>query len=241
MKFKHSLYNFLAFCFAITFVLLSSLRCAAQADFYKMSVGAGGGLTHSYADILGNSTSSAAKLEFSYYLNQFINVGLNYQQGKIVGGDMYTDRYERQFTNNFNSIDMNVKLQLGAFVGYEENTFLNIVKGLYIGTGIGGIQNRHNNPIRYQRSTGFKFPGYDRSKEMFVPLMAGINIHIPDKLDVTRVMINLNFQGNIVSGEGLDGYDFNGTWAKQGVPDIFTFMSIGVSYHFGRTGWFGEQ
>ncbi|RZM03332.1 MAG: hypothetical protein EOO88_56585 [Pedobacter sp.] len=205
-----------------------------------MSVGAGAGVTHSYADVFGNSISSAAKLEFSYYLNQFINVGLNYQRGKIVGGNVYTNKWEREFTNNFNSVDMHVKLQLGAFVDYEESIFLNGIKGLYVGTGIGGIQNNHKNSIRYRLSTGEKFPGYDRSKEMFIPLMAGINFHIPDKLDVTRVMINLNFQGNIVSGEGLDSYDFNGTLGKQNIPDIFTFMSIGVSYHFGRTGWFSH-
>ena len=235
MKFKFFL---LTKCLIAPFILLNSLNCVAQADYYKYSIGAGTGITQSYADVIGKNASSGFKLELAYYLGQFVNVGINYQWGKIIGGDIYTNAYERQFTNDFKSLDMNVKLQLGAFIGYEESIFLNVVKGLYVGTGIGGIQNQHNNPVRFQKSKGIKFPGYDRSKEMFVPLMVGFNVQIPDKLDVARVIINLNFQGNIVSGEGLDSYDFNGTLNKQGVPDIFTFTSIGVSYHFGRTGWF---
>lgn len=241
MKFRHPRFIFLAFCFTVTFILLGSQRSVAQADFYKTSIGVGAGITQSYADVYGSNASFASKIEFSYYLNQFINVSVNYQKGKIIGGDIYTNAHHRQFVNDFNSIDLNAKLQLGAFIGYEESTFLNVVKGLYVGTGIGGIQNRHNNPVRHQISTNYKFPGYDRSKEMFVPLMAGINFHIPDELKVTRVMVSLNFQGNIVSGEGLDSYDTNGANFQQGIPDIFTFISIGVSYHFGRKGWFGEQ
>lgn len=206
-----------------------------------MSIGAGAGVTQSYADLVGNNASMASKLEFSYYLNQFINVGINYQQGKIIGGDIYTNAHHRQFVNDFYSIDMNVKLQLGAFIGYDESILLNVIKGLYVGTGIGGIQNRHNHPVRYHLYTNEKFPGYNRSKEMFVPLMAGINFHIPNKLDVTRFIVSVNFQGNIVSGEGLDSYDSNGANFKQGIPDIYTFINLGVSYHFGEKGWFGEQ
>ncbi len=206
-----------------------------------MSLGTGFGITHSYADVSDKIVSNAGLFKFTYHLSPSINVSVNYQQGKIVGGDVYTNKYERQFTNEFSSLDLNVKLQLGALVGYDESVFVNIVKGIYVGTGIGGIQNRHNNPVRFQRSTGYEFPGYNRSKEMFVPLNVGIDINIPNKIDVTRYTINLNYQSNIVSGEGLDSYDFNGTLKRQGVPDIFTFMSIGVSYHFGRTGWFGEQ
>ena len=240
MKLIHPLNNFLSCSIVVLTAFLVPQRAAAQSDYYKTSIGVGVGVTQSYADIYGNNTAMASKAEFSYFLNQFINVGFNYQSGKIVGGNRYTDRYEREFTNDFKSLDLNVKLQLGVFGLHEESGFFNVIKGLYVGTGIGGIANNHKNAVRIQQSTGYKFPGYNRSKEMFVPFMAGINFHIPDKYDVSRVMVSFNFQGNIVSGEGLDSYDFNGTLAKQNVPDIFTFMSVGVSYHFGRNGWFGE-
>lgn len=213
----------------------------AQSDFYRFSLGVGTGVTTSHADVYGSNVSSASKMDVSYYLGQFINVSVNYQQGKVIGGDVYKNIHHRQFVNDFSSIDLNLKLQLGAILQNDESVFLNIMQGLYVGTGIGGIQNRHKNPVRYQLSTGMKFPGYNRSKEMFVPFMAGINFHVPDKLNVTRVLISLNFQGNVVSGEGLDSYDTSGSDYRQGIPDIYTFLNFGISYHFGRPGWLSKR
>ena len=241
MKLNNPLYNLLAYCFTFLLLTLAPNRSSAQSDFYKMSIGTGVGITQSYADVFGNNTALGAKLEFSYYLNEFVSVSANYQTGEVVGGDRYTNRYQREFANSFNSGDFNVKLQLGLLGLQDESGFFNAIKGLYVGTGIGGIANNHKNPVRIQASTGYKFPGYNRSKEMFVPFMAGINFHIPDKYRVTRFVVSFNFQGNVVSGEGLDSYDFNGTWGKQNIPDIFTFSSIGISYHFGRKSWFGEN
>ena len=240
MKLIHPLNSFLVCLLFALIIFLLPERASAQSDYYKTSIAAGAGVTQSYADVYGHNAALAYKVEFSYFLNPFINVGINYQSGKIVGGDRYTDRNQREFTNDFKSVDLNIKLQLGVFGLQEESGFFNAVKGLYVGTGIGGINNNHKAAVRIYPPTGQRFPGYDRSKEMFVPFMTGINFHIPDKYNVSRISVSLNLQANIVSGEGLDSYDFNGTQGRQNIPDIFTFTSIGLSYHFGRNGWFGE-
>ena len=76
---------------------------------------------------------------------------------------------------------------------------------------------------------------------LLVPINLGINFYFTDKFEHIRYIINLNYQGNITFGEGLDGYDNASATLKSKGPDIYTYLSVGVKYQFGPMGLFRKR
>lgn len=222
-------------------ILALSLGASAQSNFYKFSIGAGGGVTQSFADLKKHAFGTAGYGTLDYLFTPFISLGLEAQMGEINGGDQQTEPSGRQFINGYKSITANGKIALGQLVDYERSNFLNSIKGLYFGAGLGIIQNKMKGIIRYKAdpksSTGlYKFPGTDESKDISIPLNLGINFYFPNHYGYYRYGINVNYQANITLGEGLDGYD-DSTWLlKNGSPDIYTYFTIGFRYYLGPVG-----
>lgn len=230
---KHTLARLSLITLCITSCLSTS---QAQSNFYKIGLGAGAGITQSFADVYKKDFGSAFYGTADYYFTPFLSLGLEAQQGTIKGGDVNTDPHGRQFKNNYRALNLNGKLQLGALVDYQHSRFANAIKGLYAGLGIGAIQHRHRNPIRTREGDNYYFPGKDFSKEIFAPLNIGINFYFPDFSGTYRYVLNANYQTNVTFGEGLDGYDDSIRTLKSGNPDIYTYFSIGLKYQFGPVG-----
>lgn len=227
----------------LTILLLSfSLGLAAQSNFYKFSVGAGGGVTQSFADLQKHDFGIAGYVVADYLFTPFVSLGLEIQAGEINGGDKNTDKDHRQFINSFKAVTANGKLYLGALTDYEHNGFLNAIKGLYAGAGLGIIQNNVKNvrikpyPNGTIDANSYVFPGLDKSKEVLIPLNLGINFYIPDREGAYRYVINFNYQANVSLGEGLDGYDDSSVRLVNGKPDVYTYFSLGIRYNFGSIG-----
>ena len=223
----------------ITTACLALLLCTtatAQSNFYKMSFGGGLGVTTSYADVERHRKAFAGNLVFDYYFTPFISLGVEGQMGEVAGGDIDTDPYHRQFINQFKAFAFTGKVALGAVTDYEHNNFLDNIKGLYIGSGVGLIQNKMTGIVRRDPVTDAYYPGSDESKDLRIPINLGIDFFFPNKYGQTRLLLNVNYQGNIILGEGLDGYDDSSRRFRSGSPDIYTFLSIGLRYQFGQIG-----
>lgn len=216
--------------------LLLCFNAFAQSNYYKLSLGAGYGLTQSFTDIQSHDFGQSAYGTLDYFFTPFLSLGGELQSGKIKGGDPATDPHERAFVNSYKAATLNGKLYLGALVDYDRSAFLNSIKWLYAGGGAGLVRNRLTSIERIQKSTGYKFPGRSASYEMVVPLNLGINFYFPDRTGNDRFAINVNFQSNITVGEGLDGYDDSSTTFRNGFPDIYNFYTIGLRYHLGVLG-----
>lgn len=217
------------------FIGLISLKATAQTNFYKLSLGAGAGITQSFADLQKHDFGLAAYGTADFFFTPFLSIGGELQMGEVNGGDVNTDPHERQFINSYKAASINGKLYLGAVADYHGNSFVNAIKWLYVGSGAGIIHNSVNR-VKIQPSTGYSFPGKSVSNELLVPLNLGINFYFSDYAARPRFGINLNFQSNITFGEGLDGYDDTVRSRENGNPDIYNFLSVGIRYNFGLVG-----
>lgn len=216
--------------------LLLYTNVTAQSNFYKISVGGGFGTTQSFTDVRKHDFGLAGYGVLDYYFTPFISAGIEGQIGQINGGDIDKDPYHRQFINTYKAFTFTGKIALGAIMDYNKDSFSNTLKGLYVGSGIGIVQNNIDN-VRYQLDQSKAiFPGKDKSKNLLIPLSAGINFYFNDQSGFTRYILNFNYQSNIAIGEGLDGYDDSSIKFKNGNPDIYTYFSAGFRYQFGSVG-----
>lgn len=217
----------------LTFILISNM-VSAQSNFYKLSIGAGYGVTQSFTDVKEHGISFAGYGTADYFLTPFISLGAEFQMGQIRGGDQYTDPY-REFVNSYKAANLNGKLYLGAIVDFQRSGFANAVKWLYAGAGLGLIKNDIDR-IRIQPGTGHVFPGKNNATDLIFPMSAGINYYFPDRSGKPRFGLNLNYQFNLSIGEGIDGYDDSPIKFENGHPDVYTYISFGFKYNFGQLG-----
>jgi hypothetical protein len=214
-----------------------TLTSVAQTNFYKLSVGGGAGANYSFTDVKKGTFSSAGYVNFDYLLTPFITAGMEIQVGTIKGGSRTKDAHLREFTNGYKSFVINGKVRAGQFTDFYLNNFLRYTKGFYLGTGFGIIQNNMTDIIRVKPDgSNYIFPGKDKSTNIVVPLNFGSDFYFQDKWGDIRYVVNVNFQGNVTFGEGLDGYNDPQNIFKNVSPDVYTYLSVGFRYMFGSVG-----
>ncbi len=217
--------------------LLLWFNADAQTNFYKTTIGAGAGVTQSYTDVAKHDYGLGAYGAFDYHFTPFLSLGLEGQMGEINGGDVYTDPNSRQFINQYKTFALNGKVYLGSLINYQRSGFANVIKGLYAGAGMGVVMNKMRFVVRESLdASGNVFPGKDSSKDLLVPLNLGIAFNFMNRYGYYKYGLNFNYQTNITLGEGLDGYDDSPIRFKTGNPDIYTYFSVGLKYHFGSIG-----
>lgn len=216
--------------------VLSAITVFSQSNFYKIGIGGGAGITQSFTDVQKHGYGSAAYGVADYFFTPFISLGVEGQIGQINGGDIHTDPYNRQFINSYKSFTINGKIYLGGIINYNYSEVGNILKGLYIGGGLGAIKNKMTGIVRVNPYTGYKYPGQNQSKDILIPMNLGINFYFPDRAGDYRYVLNFNFQSIIDIGEGLDGYNDSPVKFKNSYPDMYSYISAGIRYQLGPVG-----
>jgi hypothetical protein len=212
----------------------------AQSNYFGMSYGFGGGINKSYTDVYKGSYGYTAYGVLDYHITPFVTIGLEGQYGRVQGGDIETDLHNRQFVNKYTAISANAKVMLGELVNYDRSEFLYNIRGLYAGLGLGVINNKITDIVRYKPSwaaydPGYgPFPGKDKSLNLLIPINFGFNYYINDGYGYMRYIININAQSNFTFGEGLDGYNDSSTKFKNYSPDVYNAYTIGFKYMFGK-------
>lgn len=224
-------------------VLISTLQ--AQMNYNRATIGLGAGVVHSYTDVREGAYTAAFAANLDYHLKFFITAGLEVQAGSIKGGgkDGAPDIHGRKFENSYKAFTINTKIRAGEITNFYYNDFLNYTKGFYLGLGVGAIQNDLTAPggvirdkINPADNSIYTFPGESKSTNILVPLNLGIDFYFPDSWGDIRYILNINYQTNVVFGEGLDGYNDPKSKFKNLAPDMYNFLSIGGKYTFGPKG-----
>jgi hypothetical protein len=236
-----SLYQNQKSLFFTLLCLLMATSGFAQSNFYKLSLGGGVGVTQSFTDVEKHGLGGSIYGTADYYFTPFISLGVEGQVGQINGGNVKTDPNQRQFINNYKSATVNGKIFLGNFIDYNYSQSSNLIKGIYVGSGIGIIKNSMKDIQRYKVDSNgirvYKFPGQDDSYNVDIPLNIGLNIYFADYNGNYRYTLNVNFQTNVTIGEGLDGYNDSSVIFRNNNPDFYNFMSVGIKYNFGTIGF----
>lgn len=223
--------------YTLFILLFASFGASAQYNYYKLSFGLAGGATQTYTDVTAKPFKQAVAAALDFNINPFVSAGLEYQTGSLTGGDKVADPHLRYFLNKYSAVIASGKIQLAQVIDFEQSNFLYAVRGFYLGTGIGVINNKMSDIVRIKPDgTGYVFPGEDKSSNLMVPANIGLNFDISDRYGFTRYKFNVNYQFNVAFGEGLDGYNDPSIKFKNNNPDMYSFASIGVKICFGPEG-----
>ncbi len=221
-------------CFALSILALPSL---AQSNFYKLSIGGGGGITQSFTEVNKHAFGVAGYGSLDYMFTPFLSLGLEAQMGQINGGDYMTEPGNKQFSNSYKAVSGNGKIYLGAIIENDYSRLYNNIKGLYIAGGIGKMKNEvtYVVPTKTENTTYLE-QRTSSSSSIFFPVNLGINFYFANSTGFYRYALNVNYQANITLNEYMDGYDASKVTFKGGNPDIYTFLSVGLKYNFGPIG-----
>jgi len=219
---------------ALSILALPSL---AQSNFYKLSIGGGGGITQSFTEVKEHAFGIGGYGSLDYMFTPFISIGLEAQMGQINGGDYKTDPGNKQFTNSYKAVSANGKIYLGSIIDNDYSSLYNNIKGIYIAGGIGKMKNdvTYVIPLEIDNTTYFVQRPSTLSS-VFFPVDLGVNFYFADAQGFYRYALNINYQANILLNEYMDGYDDSKVTFKGGNPDIYTFLSVGLKYNFGPIG-----
>lgn len=218
------------------FVLIGSFSFA-QSNYFKMSYGFGGGMNKSYTDVYEGDYGKIVYGVFDYHITPFFTMGLEGQYGRIKGGIAVKDPSGRWFINKYTSITANLKLMLGELVNYRQQGFLYHIRGMYLGIGLGAINNNISNIARYPPQTSGSdrqpYGGEDKSTNLLLPINLGFNYYIKDSYGYMRYVININAQSNLTFGEGLDGYNESRLKLNNSYHDMYNSITVGFRCMFG--------
>lgn len=221
--------------------LLSSVIAKAQGDynFSPLAVGFGSSVIRGYTNVAEQNNTLAFNVNFNYYYTPYIPLTAEIQAGRLSGGSRETDPYGRAYENNYAAFIIHGELQLGQVIDYRYSGFLDFIKNIYFGPGFGfiddNVKNQRTNLIDQGYPIGtYTFPGKDHSINSLVSLKLGYEVKFYNEYDEPYIRLFIEYEHNIVYGEGLDGYDDPSNEFKNQHPDQYRQISIGVKYNFGR-------
>jgi hypothetical protein len=229
-------------------------------NYAQFGVGAGVSYNRAFTDVPYQKYYPAFQFNLTYNHTPYTSFTFEYQIGKLSGGyqdflnssnlstDVATtgyllavDKYQRSYLNNYKSFLVYADVQLGEFTdfGYD-SWFLNAAKSIYIGGGVGLINNNIDSlninrisPVgAFNPGETYYYGGENQSQNFMVPLRVGYQFKIFNNYDEPSLLINIGYQMNYVFGYGVDGYAdpklVTKTFEKYGG------VQIGVKYNFGK-------
>jgi hypothetical protein len=228
--------------FKLTVLLLTgSLTANAQNSFFHpFSIGDGYGVTVANAGEQTLTSSNATNINLNYNFTPFASLGIELQVGQLTGGNAQMDTFGKQFVNDYNSIVLHTDLQLGELIDYSQSVFLNGLKNLYAGVGVGIIKNKISkisllNPADSLTPLTFT----PSSTNFLVPLRVGYEFKIYNKYDEPQFRFDINYSFNTAFGKGLDGY--TSIYSKAAGVKFYNYFSVGFKYGFGSVKPYRKQ
>jgi hypothetical protein len=221
--------------------ILGSIVVKAQGDynFSPYGIGFGSSIIRGYTNVSRQNNTLAFNGNFNYYYTPYLVLSTEIQGGRLWGGSRVTDPSGREYENNYFALIVHGDLQLGEVINYDNSWILNILKNGYFGPGAGfvddNVKNQRTNLIASQLYPvgTYVFPGKDHSINPVVALRAGYEVKFYNSYDEPYIRLYVEYEHNIVFGEGLDGYDDPPSEFKNNSPDQYRQITIGIKYNFG--------
>ena len=191
--------------FTLLMATLLSFSVLAQKNFQRFSLGIGGGISRNAGDLANPDSKGLFTGNVDYFISPYIQTGLEFQSGKLYG-----ESNSNFYQSNFNALLLLGKVHAGQFmrtrevpVGMEALLW-NSLKGLYAGTGIGGIYCNQRNITQ----SGLNYGKSSRKMlDAAVPVVLGID----NSGFNSRFITGLAYQGHFALSDQIDGYEASGT------------------------------
>lgn len=214
---------------------LSGFALKAQYNYSQWGVGIGASSVLSYSDLRQNNPKFSVNADVYYNYSPYVPFAFEIQAGQLSGGNENTDPSHRHFANSFISVSLHGDLQLGEIIDFNRNAFLDVVKGFYVGTGVGLT---HNNITDIRRNAkdapDYVFPGTNSSINALIPLRFGYEFKIFNYNDEPFMAIDIGYIHNLTFAEGLDGYNDPPAKFKNNAQDMFHQITVGLKLNFGQ-------
>ncbi len=202
------------------------------------SGGFGIGSTKMYGDLPKSNPQPA----YIGYLEKNVTQSISWGEEIMIGDLSSQDpkSHWRSF-NHYTSIDEHLTVELGTLFtlfnkNYNDNVLLRIAGGIYVGAGIGIINNDVKKIANVPNAD--ELPGENttnpallkNSTALFIPLNVGYNLHIRRLLFFRNgFVLNANFQYEDCQSDYEDGY--SPPLAPNKKNDVFTVMSVGIRFY----------
>ncbi|WP_295796348.1 outer membrane beta-barrel protein [Mucilaginibacter sp.] len=222
----------LAFC---GFLLAVSVNAQSIKSFAQFGVGIDGGSTLGYTDLKRQNPGYSAAFHFNYNFSPYFPISLELQHGQLSGGGstLALDSNLRKYKNNYTALVLRADIQLGELLDYDSD-ILDPIKGIFVGFGVGGINNQViTNRIKPDGSH-YMFPGLDHSREFIASGRIGYALRIYNGFDEPQFVITFCYIHTFDIGDNLDGYNDPVSKFKNQDTDHYRQISVGITYNFGH-------
>ena len=205
-----------------------------NGHIHDYSLGFGGGATKMYGDLPTSRPQQVYIVYFEKNITQSVTTGETIENGYLESNGLIHS------LNHFTSVDQHLTIELGTlfhlfYKNYYNNIVTRLVGGIYVGGGIGVINNdlvKISNPNEsiFVANTGLDNPVIEKnSTALYFPVNVGYNLHIARKVWILRGLVfNVNLQYSYGQSDYIDGYDPPSRANKAN--DQFAVLSAGMRF-----------
>jgi hypothetical protein len=226
------------FTIIASLLFASSLKAQTGYNYYGYGVGFGASASYvrAYTSIPVEYSHFAFSLNLTYNYSPYIPIEAEIQIGTFSGGGLSpsVDSLGREYVDHYRALILHSDFQLGGLINYGGNRFLNIVKNVFLGTGIGLISNKDEVQRTSASNPSYVFPGEDHSVDVMIPIRLGYEFKIFDKDEEPSVAIDICYIRNFVFGNGINGYYDPSAKIRYAGLDNYRQFTISFKYYLGN-------
>ena len=238
----------------VILLLFGALTAYSQANFSRIAVGAGGGLTTAYTDLsfglspiipgfnpvrgLATNKSKYFGGSIDYYFTPFISAGIEYNSAELKDG---TDKHNRAFVSKLSSIEIKGTVAVGEFIDFAYSPFLYNIRNVNASLGLGFISGTNNvadfgSGLFPSRQHANDFGKSKYGGVLSIPASIGYNFNIYDVYQEIKFVVGVNYKINFTLSDDIDGYSDNPAMMENNSKDVYTTLGVSIKYLFGPKG-----
>jgi hypothetical protein len=238
----------------VILLILGALKAYPQANFSRIGIGVGGGLTTAYTGlsyglspiipgfnpVKGLSTNKSRYFGgfLDYYFTPFITAGLEYNNLELKDG---TDKHNRAFVSKLSAIEIKGTVALGQFVDFAYSPFLYNIRNINASLGLGFISGTNNvadfgSGLFPSRQHANDFGKSKYSGVISIPASIGYNLNIYDAYQEVKFVVGVNYKMSFTLSDDIDGYNDDPAIFENNSKDAYTTLGVSVKYLFGPRG-----
>ncbi len=207
----------------------------------KLSLGVGVGFSNMFGDFSNSVAAPVVRLGFGCRLTTNFVIETEMYFGQLSSYENPISWSSTKFseTSNFESIDILAKITLGNYLQYPHGVFLKLLSGIYLGTGVGVVNNNitsfSGRFVKDQLNIMLDDGMFTKRSVItpFIPLNIGLRIPLKKFLGSVRTQFMINYQMNYTLSDYVDGYSFAGNTSntRNQFKDCYTVLTFGLSFH----------